>query len=189
MSESCIGARGSHHTQRHCYLQTCKPKNKISYTRMLPPHIITALQKWALVIEEKWHSPLTMTPRSPNTGVNTQEIRPSGQTATPSPPISLVTLFAIPITMKTPCIQQQGMRFTLLPLAQRWRLPSCSFPPEIKGQPPALHIAPLQIPAHMQILGLHIIRPDPKCRRTLLEQYTDPYPSALCMKRLLALIK
>jgi hypothetical protein len=41
---------------------------------MLPPHIITALQKWALVTKEKWHPPLTKTPRSPNTGVNTQEI-------------------------------------------------------------------------------------------------------------------
>ena len=29
-----------------------------------------------------------MAPHSPNTGVNTQEIRPSGQTATPSPPSS-----------------------------------------------------------------------------------------------------
>jgi len=30
-------------------------------------HIITALQKWALVTKEKWHPPLTMTPQSPNT--------------------------------------------------------------------------------------------------------------------------
>jgi len=161
---------------------------KIIYTDAAPPHYHRPT-KMGPSHWRKWHFPLTMTPRSPNTGVNTQEIRPSGQTATPSPPISLVTLFAIPITMKTPCNQQQGMQFTLLPLAQRWRLPSCSFPPEIKGQPPALHIAPLQIPAHMQILGLHTIRPAPKCRRTLLEQYTDPYPSALRMKRLLALIK
>jgi hypothetical protein len=42
--------------------------------------------------------------RSPDTGVDTHEIRPSGQTATPSPLSSLVTLFAIPFTMKTPSI-------------------------------------------------------------------------------------
>jgi len=33
---------------------------------------------------------MTMIPHSPNTGLNIQEIRPSGQTATPSPPSSLI---------------------------------------------------------------------------------------------------
>jgi hypothetical protein len=70
--ESCIGACGLHHTQRYCYLQTCKPI-KTTFSRMLPPHIITAL-----VTKENWHHPLTMT-HSLNTGVNTQEIRPSGK--------------------------------------------------------------------------------------------------------------
>ena len=48
-------------------------KIKNSFSRMLPPHIITAL-----VTKENWHHPLTMT-HSLNTGVNTQEIRPSGK--------------------------------------------------------------------------------------------------------------
>jgi len=111
-------------------------KIKNSFSQMLPSYIFTILQKWALVTKEKMASPgapLTMTPHSLNTGMNTQEIRPSGQTATPSPPSSLVSLFAIPFTIKTPCIQQQGMQFTLLPLAQRHWLPSCFFPHGIKG--------------------------------------------------------
>jgi hypothetical protein len=63
----------------------------------------------------------------------TQEIRPLKQIVTPSPPSSLVPLFAIPdpFTMKTPCIQLQGMQITLLPLAQRQQLPLCFFPPAL----------------------------------------------------------
>ena len=93
LHESCIVARRPHHTQRYCYLQTYKPKIENSFSRMLPPHI-----------KKKWHPPLTMTSHFLHTGVNTQDIRPPGQTATPSPPSSLFSLFAIPFTMKTPCI-------------------------------------------------------------------------------------
>jgi len=70
---------------------------------MLPAHIITALRKWALVTTGKTASPLDHDPTPPHTGVNTQEIRPSGQTATTSPPNLMVSLLAIPYTMKTPC--------------------------------------------------------------------------------------
>ena len=39
--------------------------------------------------------------------------------------------------------------------------------------PPNIRIALPQISAHLQILGLHTIRPTPMCLSTLLEQYTD----------------
>ena len=43
---SCIRTRRPHHTQRY---QHTSQKSKNSISRMLPPHIIIALQKWALV--------------------------------------------------------------------------------------------------------------------------------------------
>jgi hypothetical protein len=73
------------------------PKIKDSFSRILPPHIITALQKWTLVTKEELSPPLDHEPTLLNTEVNTQEIRPSGQTATSSPPSSLISLFALTI--------------------------------------------------------------------------------------------
>ena len=84
---------------------------------MLPPHIITALQKWALAAKEKMASPLD---HDPNTGVNTQDIRSLRQNApSPTSPSSMVFSPAIPFNMKTPSTSQQKISFTLLPLAQR----------------------------------------------------------------------
>jgi len=54
----------------HCYLHTYKPKDLLlTYTDASPrgPHNITALQEES---RGKTASPLTMTPHSPNTGVN-----------------------------------------------------------------------------------------------------------------------
>jgi len=51
-----------------------------------------------------------------------------------------------------------------------------SFLLEWKGWPhdhQSLHIDLPQIPAHMEIIGLHTIRPTPMCRTALLEQCTD----------------
>jgi hypothetical protein len=46
-NKSCIGACGPHHTQRYSRHASQKVKN--SFSRLLSPHIITAVQKWALV--------------------------------------------------------------------------------------------------------------------------------------------
>ena len=101
--DSCIGACGPRHTQKYCYLQTCKPKDlKTRYHICFPPTPSPPYKNESP--KKKRHPPLTMTPRSPNTRVNVQEIRPLGQTATPSHTSSLIPLFAIPFTMKTPCI-------------------------------------------------------------------------------------
>jgi hypothetical protein len=65
-------------------------KRKDSFSRMLPPPTSSPLYKNGG--KKKWHPPLTMPPRSLSTGLNTQEIRPLGCTATPYPPSSLVSL-------------------------------------------------------------------------------------------------
>ena len=49
-------------------------KIKDSYMRILPNHIHTAMQKGALVTQEKWPLPWTTTPATSTTGVNTLEI-------------------------------------------------------------------------------------------------------------------
>ena len=79
-------------------------KIKDSFSQILPSHITAAFQKWALVTKEIWHSPLlTVTPNSPYSGVSTQGTECLGQTPIPSPPDSLGSPSAIPLTMKTPC--------------------------------------------------------------------------------------
>ena len=77
-------------------------KIKDSFARILPSHFTAAFQKWALVTKEKWHPPLTMTPKSPTTGLSTQGIKCLGQTPMPSPPEFLGSPSAIPFTTKTP---------------------------------------------------------------------------------------
>jgi hypothetical protein len=71
---------------------------------MLPPHIITAIQKWALVTKEKMASPLDYDPTLPQYWSEHPRDKAFGANATPSSPSSLVSLFAIPFTMKAPCI-------------------------------------------------------------------------------------
>ena len=133
--ESCIGARKPHHTQRYCYLQTCNTLKTHSHV-CFPPTSSPSYKTWPyssyLVTKEKMVSPFDHDPTLPQHW--SEHPRDNlGQIATPYPPSSLVSLFASPFTMKTPCIQQQGMQITLLPLAQRQQLPSCFFPPGIKG--------------------------------------------------------
>jgi len=62
---SCIKTRRPHHTQRYCYLQTYKPKEKKLVFTDASPHIITALQNWALVTKEKMSSPFDHDPTLP----------------------------------------------------------------------------------------------------------------------------
>ena len=71
---------------------------------MLPPHIITALQKWALVPKVKMASPLDHDPTLPQYWSEHPRDKAFGQTAMPSPPILLVSVSAITFTIKTPCI-------------------------------------------------------------------------------------
>jgi len=78
-------------------------KIKDSFARILPSHITTAFQKWALVTKEIMASPLDYDPSSPITGVSTQGIKCLRQTPMPSPPDFLGSPSAIPFTMKTPC--------------------------------------------------------------------------------------
>jgi len=78
-------------------------KIKDSFSRILPSHIPAAFQKWAPVTKERMAPPSTMTPNSPISGVSTQGTECLGQTPIPSPPDSLGSPSAIPLTMKTPC--------------------------------------------------------------------------------------
>ena len=91
---ACKDISASKHTNK---------KIKGSFARILPSHITTAFQKWALVTKEIMASPLDYDPSSPITGVSTQGIKCLRQTPMPSPPDFLGSPSAIPFTMKTPC--------------------------------------------------------------------------------------
>jgi hypothetical protein len=66
-SESCIRARGPHHTQRYCYLQTYnKPKDlKTHFHGCFLPTLSAPYKHEPKSLKKKWHPPLTTTPRSP----------------------------------------------------------------------------------------------------------------------------
>ena len=50
-------------TRKNSAISKCTSQTiRNSFSQMLPPHIITVLQKWALISKEKWHPLLTMTP-------------------------------------------------------------------------------------------------------------------------------
>ena len=101
---------------------------------------------WSL--KKKWHSPSTMTPNFPTTGLSTQGTKCLGQTPMPSPPDFLGSPSAIPFTKKnTMLLATRHAPSTLLLSAQRKQSHSCSSLPGIKIWP--------QIPMHLSAANTH----------------------------------